>query len=174
MKPAALGACTISLWLAALSPMPPKVKGFFYIVALGGGMQLIHESKKLIVAQAQAQALKLITEELEDTEYALHTLKQKRQLEERYAPEQTYSEEVHEDLIENLEHLYSEEPAEHPAETSANTSTSKALYLSICKLLEVTNKTFVIEEILQRGGRSWKEGEARLQEILDEGKANGW
>ncbi len=175
LKTNCLAASTVAFWLASLSPIPPVGKAISYSLALVAGVQLIQESKRLMVEDARRVAMKAINEQLEDLEYSLHTSQQEQALYEVYgASSPTYPPEVKKELQESLEHLYSEPDAEHPEELTASTSQKKALYLAVKSLLEVNGETYVIEQVLRLGGRNWALGKQRLQQILDEGEVNGW
>ena len=173
MKANCLLASTAAFWLAALSPLPAIGKGISYSLALVAAVQLVQESQSLMIQDARRSALNAMNQELEQLEIALHTQQQEEALYEVYSPP-TYPEEVVREVKTGLEHLYREPSAEPVDELTASTSRKKAFYLAIKSLLEVKNKTFVIEQILRRGGRSWDESEQYLQEILEEGQRNGW
>ncbi|MBD2204956.1 hypothetical protein H6G33_04150 [Calothrix sp. FACHB-1219] len=167
-----LASATAAFWLSALSPLPPIGKGISYSLAIVAGVQLVQESKRLMVDDARRKALSAMNEELETVEIALHTQQQEIALQEIYgASEPTYPPEVKEELTQSLEHLYSEPSANHPDELTASTSQKKALYLAVKSLLESQGKTYVIEKVLRV---RWAKGEQMLQQILDEGEANGW
>ena len=169
-----LAASTVAFWLAGLSPIPPIGKGISYSLALVAGVQLVQESQRLMVDDARRLALLAMNQELEDVEIALHTTQQEQALYEVYGSNPTYPQEVVEELQKALEHLYGETSAEHPIELTTSTSQKKALYLALKSLLEVTNETHIIENVLRLGGRQWKEGKQYLQQLLEEGEANGW
>lgn len=170
-----LAVSTSAFWLAALSPIPSIGKGISYSLALVASVQLVQESKRLMVDDARRVALRVMNQELEDVEIALHTSQQEQALYEVYgASTPTYPPEVKEELTQSLEHLYSEPSAEHPDELTASTSQKKALYLAVKSLLESEGETYVIEKVLRLGGRNWASGKQRLQQILDEGEVNGW
>lgn len=168
VKTNSLIASTAALWLVALSPVPNWAKGISYSLALVSGVQLVQESKRLIMQSARTLALEAINQDLEQLELALHTHNQEEALAEAYAPE------VKQELERSLEHLYSEPSASHPSELQTSTSERKALYLALKSLLEVKSKTYVLEQVLKLRGGHWDKGEAMLQEILDEGDRNGW
>lgn len=165
-------ASTVAFWLSALSPLPKIGRGISYGLALVAGVQLVQESRRLMVDEARRAALRIMNTELEQTEIALHHWQQEEALKEIYGA-LTYPPEVETELKTSLEHLYKEPSGEHPQETSAYTS-NKSYYLAIKSILEARGETFVIEQILKMGGRHWAEGKALLQQILEEGKANGW
>lgn len=165
-------ACTTASWLAALSPVPNIGKGIFYGLAIVSGVQLVEETKQVIVQDARRAALKIMQQELEQLEITLHTQQQQESLYEVYSP--TYAPEVEQELKTSLEHLYREPSAESRDELPTSTNREKAFYLAIKSAMEVKGKTFVIEQILKRGGRNWRESERELQEILEEGLRNGW
>lgn len=168
LKTNSLIAATVSFWLAALSPVPPIAKGLSYSLALIAGVQLIQESERLMKQSARTIALDAMNQELEQLEIALHTQLQEDSLTEAYAPE------VKQELQTALEHLYQEESAVLTSETSTSTSDGRALYLAVKFLLESRGETFILEKILKLSGGQWDKGKQRLQQILDEGKANGW
>ncbi|MEH2414461.1 hypothetical protein [Nostoc sp.] len=174
LKTNCLLASAVAFWLAALSPLPQIGKGISYSLALVASVQLVGESRRLIVQDARRAALTAMNQELEQTEVALHTQQQERALYEIYSDAPTYPPEVKEELATSLEHLYKEPSADRSGETSASTSVDKAFYLAVIGLLEIKGETYVIEEILKLGGRRWEEGKRRLQQILEEGQQNEW
>ncbi|MEH1874110.1 hypothetical protein [Nostoc sp.] len=174
LKTNCLLASATAFWLAALSPLPQVGKGISYSLALVASIQLVQESRRLIVQDARRAALTAMNQELEQTEVALHTQQQERSLYEIYSDAPTYPPEVKQELTTSLEHLYKEPSADRTGETSTSTSQEKAFYLAIKSLLEVKGKTHVIEEVLKMGGRQWAEAERLLQQILEEGQRNGW
>jgi hypothetical protein len=174
LKTNCLLASAAAFWLAALSPVPAIAKGISYSFALVASVQLVQESRRLIVQDARRAALAAMNQELEQTEFALHTQQQEQALYEVYGDAPTYPPEVDRELKTSLEHLYKEPSADRSGETSTSTSQEKAFYLAIKSLLEVKGKTHVIEEILKMGGRQWEEAERLLQQILKEGQSNGW
>lgn len=174
LKTNCLLASATAFWLAALSPVPAIAKGISYSLALVASVQLVGESRRLIVQDARRAALTAMNQELEQTEVALHTQQQERALYEIYSDAPTYPPEVKQELTTSLEHLYKEPSADRTEETSTSTSQKKAFYLAIKSLLEVKGKTYVIEQILKMGGRQWDEAERLLQQILDEGQQNEW
>ncbi|MEH2379181.1 MAG: hypothetical protein V7K27_09895 [Nostoc sp.] len=174
LKTNCLLAGVTAFWLSALSPLPQIGKGISYSLALVAAVQLIQESRRLIVQDARRSALAAMNQELEQTEFALHTQQQEQALYEVYGAAPTYPEEVEQELKTSLEHLYKEPSADYTGETSASTSDDKAFYLAVRGLLEARGETYVIEQILKMGGRRWEEGKRRLQQILDEGNRNGW
>lgn len=167
-------ASAAAFWLAALSPVPAIAKGISYSLALVASVQLVQESRRLIIQDARRAALVVMNQELEQTEVALHTQQQEQALYEIYGAAPTYPPEVDRELKTSLEHLYKEPSADRIEETSTSTSQKKAFYLAIKSLLEVKGKTHVIEEILKMGGRQWDDAERLLQQILDEGQQNEW
>lgn len=174
LKTNALLASTAAFWLSALSPLPKIGQGLSYGLALVAGVQLVQESRRLMVDEARRAALRIMNTELEQTEIALHHWQQEETLKDIYGATATYPPEVETELKTSLEHLYKEESSQHPLETSASTSADKSYYLAIKSLLEARGETFVIEQILKMSGRRWAEGKAFLQQVLDEGQANGW
>lgn len=174
VKTNCLLASATAFWLTALSPVPAIAKGVSYSLALVASVQLVQESRRLIVQDARRAALAAMNQELEQTEFALHTQQQEQALYEVYGDAPTYPPEVDRELKTSLEHLYKEPSADRSGETSTSTSQEKAFYLAIKSLLEVKGKTHVIEEILKMGGRQWNEAERLLQQILEEGQRNGW
>ncbi|MBW4644778.1 MAG: hypothetical protein KME23_17745 [Goleter apudmare HA4340-LM2] len=154
--------------------MPVIGKGISYGLALVTSVQLVQESRRLMVQDARRAALNAVNQELEQTEIALHHWQQEESLKEVYGATATYPPEVKQELTESLEHLYKEPSADHPQETYTSTSHTKAFYLAVKSLLDAKGETFVIEQILKLGGRNWAEGKAHLQQILNEGEANGW
>jgi len=174
LKTNCLLASATAFWLAALSPLPQIAKGISYSLALVASVQLVGESRRLIVQDARRAALTAMNQELEQTEVALHTQQQEEALYEIYGAVPTYPPEVKQELQTSLEHLYKEPSADYTGETSASTSDDKAFYLAVRGLLEARGETYVIEQILKLGGRRWEEGKRRLQQILDEGESNGW
>jgi hypothetical protein len=173
MKTNCLLASTAAFWLAALSPMPAIGKGICYSLALVGSVQLVQESKKMMVQDARRCAMTAMTQELEQLEIALHTQQQESALYEVYS-EATYPPEVVDEVKTSLEHLYKEPSADRNSELTTSTSTEKAFYLAVKSLLEAKGETFVIEQILKLGGRNWAEGKQYLQQILEDGERNGW
>ncbi|MEH2456393.1 hypothetical protein [Nostoc sp.] len=174
LKANCLLASAAAFWLAALSPLPQIAKGISYSLALVASVQLVGESRRLIVQDARRAALVVMNQELEQTEVALHTQQQEQALYEIYGAAPTYPPSVREELTTSLEHLYKEPSADRRSETSASTSENKAFYLAIKSLLSVRGETYVIEQILKMSGRRWDEGKQRLQQILEEGDTNGW
>ncbi|MEH2374032.1 hypothetical protein [Nostoc sp.] len=173
LKTNCLLASATAFWLAALSPVPAIAKGISYSLALVASVQLVGESRRLIVQDARRAALVAMNQELEQTEVALHTQQQEQALYEIYGAAPTYPPEVREELTTSLEHLYKEPSADRTGEASTSTNENKAFYLAIKSLLEVKGETYVIEQVLKMGGRRWEEGKQRLQQILDEGQRNG-
>lgn len=170
-----LASATAAFWLSALSPIPPIGKGISYSLAIVAGVQLVQESKRLMVDDARRRTIAAMNEELEDVEILLHTQQQESALREVYGEvTPSYPPEVAEELCKALEHLYSEPSADRNEESSGSSSAKKALYLAVKSLLEIKGKSFVLKEILQLRGRSWDKGEMMLQQLLDEGEANGW
>jgi hypothetical protein len=174
LKTNCLLASAAAFWLTALSPVPAIAKGISYSLAIVASVQLVGESRRLIVQDARRTALSAMNQELEQTEVALHTQQQEQALYEVYGDAPTYPPEVDRELKTSLEHLYKEPSADRSGETSTSTSQEKAFYLAIKSFLEVKGKTHVIEEILKMGGRQWDEAERLLQQILEEGQRNGW
>lgn len=173
MKTNCLLATTTAFWLAALSPLPAIGKGISYSLALVAAVQLVRESQVLLRQDARRGALSAMNQELEQLEIALHTQQQEDALYEVYRPP-TYPPEVVGEVKTSLEHLYKEPSADRTSETSTSTNQKRGLYLAVLALLEVKGETFVIEQILKLGGRSWAEGKKYLQEILEEGERNQW
>lgn len=174
LKANCLLAGTAAFWLSALSPLPKIAKGICYSFALVASVQLVQESRRLMVQDARRVALRVMNQELEDVEIALHTSQQEQALYEIYGAAPTYPPEVREELNKSLDHLYKEPSAEDSEGLTASTS-AKSLYLAVKALLEAgKSETFVIEEVLKLRGRRWDEGKAKLQQILEEGEANGW
>lgn len=167
-------ASAAALWLAALSPLPKIGKGISYSLAITAVIQLVQESRRLMIQDARRGALQAMNQELEQVEIALHTQQQEQALYEIYGAAPTYAPEVKSELTKSLEHLYREDSAEHT--TSTNTSTNqKILYLAVKALLETgSNETYIIEKVLKKGGRNWDEGCKMLQELLQCGKENEW
>ncbi len=174
VKANCLQACAIAFWLAALSPLPKIGKGISYSLAITAVVQLVQESRRLMVADARRGALQAMNQELEQVEIALHTQQQEQALYEVYGATPTYTPEVKEELTKSLEHLYREENALDASATSTSTN-QKNLYLAVKALLEVgCNETYIIEKILKKGGRNWDEGHKLLQELLQLGRENEW
>jgi hypothetical protein len=173
LKCNALLASTAAFWLSALSPLPKIGQGLSYGLALVAGVQLVQESRRLMVDEARRAALRIMNTELEQTEIALHHWQQEETLKDIYGATATYPPEVETELKTSLEHLYKEPDGQHPLETSASTS-EKSYYLAIKSLLKAHGETYVIEQIFKMGGRRWAEGKALLQQILDEGNRNEW
>ncbi|MBE9050662.1 hypothetical protein IQ243_09590 [Nostocales cyanobacterium LEGE 11386] len=169
-------ASAAALWLAALSPIPNVARGISYGLALVASVQLVQKSKRVMIQDARRAALAAMNLELEQVEIGLNTQNQEQALYEIYgaAPTQTYPPEVHQELIDSLNHLVQEPSADHPVEASTSTSEKKAFYLAVKSLLEVKGETYVIEQVLKLGGRRWEEGKQRLQQILEEGLRNEW
>lgn len=174
LKTNCLLASTAALWLVALSPLPRIGKGIGYGLALVASVQLVGESRRLMVQDARRAALAVMNEDLENLEIALHTVQQEQALYEMYGAAPTYPPEVKEELKISLEHLYKEPSAERDHETSTSTSQRKSLYLAVKSLLETKGETYVIESVLRLGGGQWAKGKQRLQQILEEGEQNGW
>ncbi|MDZ8096731.1 MAG: hypothetical protein RMZ42_33055 [Nostoc sp. DedQUE05] len=174
LKANCLLASTTAFWLTALSPVPAIAKGISYSLALVASVQLVQESRRLIVQDARCAALAAMNQELEQTEFALHTQQQEQALYEVYGDAPTYPPEVKQELTTSLEHLYKEPSADRTEETSTSANQEKVFYLAIKSLLEVRGKTYVIEQILKMGGRQWDDAEKLLQQILEEGQRNGW
>lgn len=174
VKTNCLLASAIAFWLAALSPLPKIGKGISYSFAITAVIQLVGESRRLMIAEARRGALSAMNQELEQTEIALHTQQQEQALHEVYGAAPTYSPEVKTELAVALEHLYREDSAERTMAASLSTS-QKNLYLAIEALMETgCNKTFIIEKILRKGGRNWEEGEKMLQDLFRLARENEW
>ncbi|GAX46405.1 hypothetical protein NIES4075_74290 [Tolypothrix sp. NIES-4075] len=174
VKSNCLLASAIAFWLAALSPLPKIGKGISYSLAITAVVQLVGESRRLMIADARRGALQAMNQELEQTEIALHTQQQEQALYEIYGAAPTYAPKVRSELTKSLEHLYTEDSAEHVASTSTSTD-EKNLYLAVKALMEVgCNETYIIEKILKKGGRNWNEGNKMLQELLQLGRENEW
>ncbi|AUB36624.1 hypothetical protein COO91_02545 [Nostoc flagelliforme CCNUN1] len=174
LKTNCLAASAAAFWLAALSPVPPIAKGISYSLALVASVQIVQESKRLMIQSARRTVLSVMNQELEDIEIALHTQQQEEALHEIYGTSPTYSPEVDQELKTSLEHLYKEPSADRADELQTSTSERKALYLAVKSLIEVKGKTYVLEKVLQLGGGQWEKGEQVLQQILEEGQRNGW
>ncbi|MEH2138893.1 hypothetical protein [Nostoc sp.] len=174
VKTNCLLASATAFWLTALSPVPAIAKGVSYSLALVASVQLVQESRRLIIQDARRAALAAMNQELEQTEFALHTQQQEQALYEVYGDAPTYQEEVDRELKTSLEHLYKEPSADRTEETSTSTSDEKAFYLAVKSLLEVKGETYVIEQVLKMGGRRWEEGKQWLQQILQQGRQNEW
>ncbi|MBD2411187.1 hypothetical protein FACHB389_06775 [Nostoc calcicola FACHB-389] len=174
LKTNCLVASATAFWLTALSPVPAIAKGISYSLALVTSVQLVQESRRLIVQDARQAALRAMNQELEHVEIALHTQQQEQALYEVYGTSPTYPPEVREELTQSLEHLYKEPSADHPGETSSSTSITRGFYLAVKSLLEVKGETYVIEKVLRLGGGQWTKGKEQLQQILEEGGRNGW
>ncbi|BBD69679.1 hypothetical protein NIES4072_29860 [Nostoc commune NIES-4072] len=165
LKTNCLLASATAFWLTALSPVPAIAKGISYSLALVASVQLVGESRRLIVQDARRAALAAMNQELEQTEIALHS-KSKRFM--KFTA-------LHRLTLRKLErHLYKEPSAEQTGETSTSTSVDKAFYLAIKGLLEVKGETYMIEQVLKMGGRRWEEGKRRLQQILQQGRQEEW
>ncbi len=107
--------------------------------------------------------------ELEQVQLALEAHTQQQALHEYYG---TSSPEVKEEVRKSLEHLYNEPPAKNEVETSTY---RQQLYLAIRALIMVeVSETFIVEQVLKMGGRNWDKGKQFLQELLQEGEAQGW
>ncbi|MEH2319581.1 hypothetical protein [Nostoc sp.] len=174
LKANCLLASAAAFWLTALSPLPQIAKGISYSLALVASVQLVQESRRLIVQDARRAALTAMNQELEQTEVALHTQQQEQALYEIYGAAPTYPPEVDRELKISLEHLYKEPSADRSDELQTSTSVTKEFYLAVKSLFEVKGETYVIENVLRLGGGQWDKGKARLQQILDEGQRNGW
>lgn len=175
LKTNCLIASAAAFWLTALSPVPPIAKGISYSLALVASVQLVQESKRLMIQDARRIILAAMNQELEDVEIALHTKQQQDALYEIYGDSSaTYPPEVKQELTTSLEHLYKEPSADRFGQTSTSTNDDKAFCLALKGLLEVKGETYVIEQVLKMGGRRWEEGKRRLQQILDEGQQNEW
>lgn len=174
VKTNCLLASAVAFWLAALSPLPKIGKGISYAFAIVAVVQLIQESRRLMIQDARRGALSAMNQKLEQVEIALHTQQQEQALYEIYGATATYGTEVKTELTKSLEHLYAEESAEHKTETSTYTD-QKILYLAVKALLETgCNETYIIEKVLKKGGRNWDEGCKMLQELLQLGRENEW
>ncbi len=174
VKANCLLASAIAFWLAALSPLPKIGKGISYSFAITAVVQLVGESRRLMIQDARRGALQAMNQELEQVEIALHTQQQEQALYEIYGAAPTYAPEVKTELTKSLEHLYREDSAEHITRTSTSTS-QKSLYLAVKALMEVgCNETYIIEKILKKGGRNWDEGYKMLQDLLQSGRENEW
>lgn len=174
VKTNCLLASALAFWLAALSPLPKIGKGISYSFAITAVMQLVGESRRLMIFEARRGALSAMNQELEQVEIALHTQQQEQALYEIYGAAPTYTPEVKTELAVALEHLYREDSAEHTNSTSTSTS-QKNLYLAVKALMEVgCNETYIIEKVLKKGGRNWEEGNKTLQELLQLGRQNEW
>jgi hypothetical protein len=174
VKTNCLLASAIAFWLAALSPLPKIGKGISYSFAITAVVQLVGESRRLMIQDARRGALQAMNQELEQVEIALHTQQQEQALYEIYGAAPTYPPEVKTELTKSLEHLYREDSAEHLTPTSTSTS-QKSLYLAVKALMEVgCNETYIIEKVLKKGGRNWDEGYKMLQELLQSGRENEW
>jgi hypothetical protein len=174
LKTNCLLASATAFWLAALSLLPQIAKGISYSLALVASVQLVQQSRRLIVQDARRTALSAMNQELEQTEVALHTRQQEQALYEIYGAAPTYPPEVREELNTSLEHLYKEPSADRMGKTSTSPNDDKAFYLAVKSLMEVKGETYVIEQVLKMGGRRWEEGKQRLQQILEEGERDGW
>lgn len=172
LKNNCLLASAAALWLTALSPIPKIGQGISFSLALVASVQLVTESRRLMIQDARRAALAVMNRELEQVEIALHTQQQEQALYEVYSP--TYPPEVEQELKNSLEHLYQEPSADHPGELQTSTSERKAFYLAVKSLLEVKGETYVIENVLRLGGGQWNKGKQLLQQILDEGLRNEW
>lgn len=174
LKTNCLLAGTAAFWLSALSPLPKIAKGICYSFALVASVQLVQESRRLMIQEFRRTALKVTNDHLEDVEIALHTQQQAEALYEIYGAAPTYPPEVRDELTKSLEHLYREESANYGEQLPTSTS-AKSLYLAVKALLEAgKSETFVIEEVLKLRGRRFNEGQQLLQQILEEGESNGW
>jgi hypothetical protein len=174
LKSNALLASAIAFWLAALSPLPKIGKGISYSLAMAAVIQLVQESRRLMIGDARRGALQAMNQELEQVEIALHTQQQEQALYEIYGATATYSPEVKDELTKSLEHLYTEDSAEITTSTSTSTN-QKMVYLAVKALLESgCNETYIIEKVLKKGGRNWEEGHRMLQELMQLGKQNEW
>jgi hypothetical protein len=174
LKTNCLLASAIAFWLAALSPLPKIGKGISYSLAMVAVVQLVQESRRVMISDARRGALQAMNQELEQVEIALHTQQQEQALYEIYGATATYTPEVKDELTKSLEHLYTEDSAENKSQTSASTS-QKMVYLAVKALLESgCSETYIIEKILKKGGRNWDEGNKLLQELLQLGKQNEW
>lgn len=172
-----LALCSLTLWACSLAPIGKLAKGVCLILGLYCATETMHHSQRLINEQALAGATEAMIQELQRVELALATHAQEEELKQQYAPGTTYPPEVRQELNESLEHLYQEPSAPATLDTSASTSADrnrKAFYLSVRALLEVHSPTYVIEEILGYQGRKFHEGKVALQNLLEEGKNNGW
>jgi hypothetical protein len=174
LKTNCLLASATAFWLTALSPVPNIVRGISYSLAAVASVQLVGESRRLMVQDARRAALTAMNQELEQTEIALHTQQQEQVLYEIYGAQETYPKEVETELKTSLEHLYKEPSADRVGELPTSTSDAKAFYLAVKSLLEVNGETYVIEEVFKLGGRNWEKGKQRLQQILQQGKQNEW
>ncbi|WP_375494408.1 hypothetical protein [uncultured Nostoc sp.] len=174
LKANCLLASATAFWLAALSPVPPIAKGISYSLALVAAVQLVTESKLLILQSARRAVLAVMNQELEDVEIALHTQQQEEALHEIYGTSPTYPQEVEQELKTSLEHLYKEPSADRAGELQTSTSEKKALYLAVKSLIEVKGKTYVLEKVLCLSGGQWDKGEQVLKQLLEEGQRNGW
>lgn len=173
-----LGGTAVLCWLLGLSPLGKLPKGVFLMLGFGCGLQLIQEAEGLIYDEAIAKINKSLNHGLDAKTLALQTLAAEQELQMQFGGQQpTYSQEVLNELRESLEHLVKEEIANAAPDTSASTSADrnrKSFYLAVKSLLEVHSHTYIIEEILGYRGRKFNEGNTALQNLLEEGKNNGW
>ncbi len=150
-------------WLVALSPVGRVSQAIAYAVSVSCSVAAISESKKQIWTEAKAKATQAMNEEIEKIAYELEAEAHINNLQSAYAPE------VHQDLVESLNHLYLAAPADTSPDTSA--SPSPELKLAILALLKTgKSKTYIIENVLGMKGRKFEEGKQLLQQIL--GDAN--
>ena len=165
--------CAVSLWLVALAPVGKLGKGTALTLTLCSTIQLIRESKELILTEAVAIANAAMQKELTQTEIALRTHQTEQELQHLYSANPAYPPEVVDELRDSLEALVTADAAEQDTETS--TSENKELYLAVKALLDSgKSETFVVEEVLKMGGRNWEEGKKLLQSILDLGQKENW
>lgn len=167
--------CAICLWLAALSPIGKLGKGITLTLSMCHAVSLVKNSRELIHREAVALAQQAMHDELTQTEMALATHQQETELEHLYGVNDgTYPAEVVEDLRKSLETLVQEV---QPNSTSGlpTSEHTKSLYLAVKSLLEAgKSETFVIESVLHKKGRSFDEGKAQLQQLLQLGLEQEW
>lgn len=172
-----LAACTIACWLCAIAPIGKLGKGFCLILGLTASIQLVKTSQKLVIDEAYCIAYAAMQKELQQTEMALTTHAQERELQRLHGgDEPVYPADVVEELRAALEALVQEEPtSDFPTSEVTSNKNKKSLFLAVNELLHAGyNETFIVEKVLRMGGGSFKKGQQLLQELLQEGKQNEW
>lgn len=167
--------CAVALWLAALSPIGKLGKGVALTLSLSNVVLLNIVSKELIAQETRALATKAMRDELSQTELALATHQEERELERIYGiNDGTYPPEVAEELRKSLEALVQQEVTDSTS-IFPTSDELKSLYLAVVNLLEAgKSETYVIEKILCKGGRKFDKGKSQLQQLLQLGKENEW
>jgi hypothetical protein len=150
-------------WIIALCPIHPTGKAIAYIVAIGSTFKATQLSRELEKSEAQNRALKIVHTELEQEELSLYHRRQQQHLQRAYFPDD-FQPEVDSEVVESLEHLYTNERAVRDDEFPFSIYMVNALNF----LMEEKGETFVIENILGCRGRRYQEGKIILSRIFAE------